>query len=144
MCTKNVFYYCKEDNCLSGEPICPACRRAIPVADGLKTVLGKNVKVVVDRPVGSVHPNHPDIKYELNYGYVPGILGGDGEEQDAYIMQISVPIDYQIGTVVAIIRRKNDVETKWVVAPVGITYTKEQIVKAVNFQEKYFDIEIIT
>ncbi len=54
------------------------------------------------------------------------------------------------GYVIAVIIRKNDVETKWVVAPVygGISprtpkYTKEQIAAAVNFQEKFFDIEVI-
>lgn len=111
------------------------------------------VKVIIDRPKGSAHPEHPDIVYELNYGHVEGVMGGDGEEQDAYIIGVNVPLQrlYEFyGYVIAVIVRKNDIETKWVVAPVygGVSpytpkFTKEQIAEAVNFQEKFFDIEII-
>ena len=116
-------------------------------------IIDRLVKVVVDRPYGSVHPEHSDIKYKLNYGYVQGVVGGDGEEQDAYIVGINYPLERGAefcGYVIAVIIRKNDVETKWVVAPVygGIAprtphFTKEEIAAAVDFQEKYFDIEIV-
>lgn len=108
------------------------------------SAIDRLVKVTVDRPYGSTHPNHPDLKYELNYGFVEGIIGGDGEAQDAYILDFKMPLADYTGCVVAVIVRKNDIETKWVVGAPGKTYTKEQILKAVNFQEKYFDIEIIT
>lgn len=45
--------------------------------------LAKAVKVIVDRPLGSRHPIHPDIYYPVNYGYVPGTLAGDDEEIDS-------------------------------------------------------------
>ena len=116
-------------------------------------VINSLVKVVVERPLGSVHPEHPNIKYGLNYGYVEGVTGGDGEEQDAYIIGVNLPLPRMSafdGYVIAVIVRKNDVETKWVVAPIygGVAprtpqFTKEQIAAAVNFQEKFFDIEII-
>lgn len=122
--------------------------------DDPASAIDRLVKVVVDRPLGSVHPEHPDIVYELNYGHVEGVMGGDGEEQDAYIIRgikgldAPLPRSYEFeGCVIAVIVRKNDVETKWVVAPMlGISspkFTKEQVAKAVRFQEKYFDIEII-
>lgn len=38
------------------------------------------------------------------------------------------------GRVIAIIRRLDDVEEKWVVAPDGMTFTKEEIMDAVRFQ----------
>lgn len=41
-------------------------------------MIGRIVKVIVDRPIGSVHPKHKDLIYPLNYGYVDGILAGDG------------------------------------------------------------------
>lgn len=107
-------------------------------------VLGTTVQVVVDRPLGSVHPNHPDLVCQLNYGFVPGVLGGDGEEQDAYVLGVDCAVESFCGEVVAVIVRQNDVETKWVVAPVGSNYTKQQIAKAVRFQEKYFQIEVVT
>lgn len=43
-------------------------------------MLGKIVKVIVDRPLGSRHPNYDDIIYRVNYGYVEGIIAPDGEE----------------------------------------------------------------
>ena len=36
--------------------------------------------------VGSYHPEHKDMYYPINYGYVEGIMAPDGEEQDAYIL----------------------------------------------------------
>lgn len=105
-------------------------------------MLGKIVKVVVDRPLGSVHPNHKDIVYTVNYGCVPKIMAGDGEEQDAYILGVDVPLSEFTGKVVAVIHRKNDIEDKWVVAPENLVISKEEILEAVHFQEQYFDIEI--
>lgn len=105
-------------------------------------MIGKIVTVMIDRPLGTYHPGHKDIYYTLNYGYVPNVFAPDGEEQDAYVLGIDTPLKEFTGKVIAIIHRKNDVETKWVVAPDNSFYTKEEIAKAVNFQEKYFDIEI--
>ena len=47
-------------------------------------MIGTVVKVTVDRPLGSYHPEHKDMYYPINYGYVEGIIAPDGEEQDAY------------------------------------------------------------
>lgn len=106
-------------------------------------VIDMLVKVVVDRPYGTYHPENHDIRYELNYGFVEGVTGGDGEEQDAYVLDFKMPLAEYTGYVVAVIVRKDDVENKWVVGTPGKTYTKEEIAKAVHFQEKFFDIEII-
>ncbi len=101
------------------------------------------VKVTVDRPLGSHHPKFPDMVYPINYGYINGIIAGDGEEQDAYILGVEEPLTEFQGEVVAIIHRFDDCEDKWVVAPEGMYFTKEQIAEAVYFQEKYFKSEII-
>lgn len=100
------------------------------------------VKVVVDRAMGTKHPKHPDIVYPINYGYIPGIIAPDGEEQDAYILGVNEPVWEFEGEVVAIIHRFDDVEEKWVVAPVGSSFTKEEIEKQVAFQEQYFITEV--
>lgn len=105
----------------------------------LHDLLGKNVHVVVDRPVGY---RHGDILYPVNYGYLPGIMAGDGEEQDAYILGITEPVDAFDGQVIAVIRRRNDCEDKLVVAPAGIVLHQGQIAEAVAFQEQYFDSTI--
>ena len=106
-------------------------------------MIGKVVKVIVDRPIGTHHPNHKDLIYSVNYGYVPEIFAPDGEEQDAYILGVNEPVTEFLGKVIAIIHRLNDIEDKWVVAPEGSFFTKEEIAKSVAFQEKFFDIEIM-
>lgn len=103
----------------------------------------KKVKVTVDRPLGSYHPTHRDLYYPINYGFIKGIIAPDGEEQDAYILGVDKPVTEFEGVVIAVIHRKNDVEEKWIVAPEGSYFTKEEIKKTVYFQEKFFDSDII-
>ncbi len=109
----------------------------------LKEYLGKSVHVVIDRPLGGVHPKHKNIAYELNYGYIPNTIGGDGEEIDAYIMGVSAPLSTFDGVVIAIIHRYNDNEQKLVVARENQVFTREEIARAVDFQEKFFKTSII-
>ena len=104
---------------------------------------GRIVTVTVDRPLGTRHPNHPDILYPVNYGYIQGIMAPDGEEQDAYILGVEVPVAEFTGEVIAIVHRLDDVEDKWVVAPVGTTFSPEEIQKQLAFQEQYFHSEIL-
>ena len=66
----------------------------------------KYVKVVVDRPMGSFHPNHKNLYYPVNYGYVEDIIAPDGEEQDAYILGVNEPVSEFVGKVIAFIHRK--------------------------------------
>lgn len=108
----------------------------------MKNILGSTVTVTVDRPLGSYHPKHKDIYYPVNYGYIEGVMAGDGEEQDAYIVGVDEPVSSFAGKVIAIIQRKNDVEDKWVVCPEDKKFSKEEIEKFVEFQEQYFEIEI--
>ena len=105
-------------------------------------MIGSIVKVMIDRPLGTYHPKHNDIYYSVNYGYIPGVMAPDGEEQDAYILGVNHPVKEFVGKVVAIIHRFDDVEEKWVVAPENSSYTKDEIMKQVAFQEQYFRTEI--
>ena len=104
-------------------------------AQRTQELLGKNVHVEVDRPIGY---RHGDIVYPINYGYIPGIPGGDGEEQDAYILGVNEPVSSFDGQVIGVIRRRNDCEDKLVVAPEGTLLHQGQIAEAVHFQEQYF------
>ena len=106
-------------------------------------MLGKIVTVTVDRPLGSYHPDYPDLYYPVNYGYIKGTVTGDGEEIDAYVLGIDTPVSEFRGRVVAIIHRKNDTEDKLVVAPDNAKLTEKEILDRTFFQERYFDIEII-
>ena len=107
----------------------------------IKEYMGKTVHVVVDRPVGYLHG---DIVYTVNYGYIPGLIAGDGEEQDAYILGVNEPITEFEGQVIAAIRRRDDCEDKLVVAPIGTVLHQGQIAEAVHFVEQYFDSRIIS
>ena len=72
-------------------------------------MIGKIVKVIVDRPLGTYHPKHDDIYYSVNYGYIEDIIAPDGEEQDAYILGVDKPVKEFVGKVIAIIHRFDDV-----------------------------------
>lgn len=36
-------------------------------------MIGRRVEVVMDCPMGTYHPRNPDLYYEVNYDYVPGV-----------------------------------------------------------------------
>lgn len=109
----------------------------------LRTYLGKTVTVTVDRPMGSWHPSGHPIQYEVNYGFIPGTLSGDGEPVDAYLLGLDRPVAEASGVVIAVIVRRDDIEDKLVVAPRGRSFTSEQITALVAFQERFFDAELI-
>ena len=107
-----------------------------------KEYLGKNVKVVMDRKMGSAHPKHGFI-YPVNYGFIPNTVSGDGEELDAYVLGEFKPLDEFEGRVIAIIHRTNDDDDKLVVCADGKDYSDEQINALTEFQERFFEHIII-
>jgi len=104
--------------------------------------IGNIVQVKIDRPVGSKHPKHGFI-YPVNYGFIPNTISGDGEELDCYVLDIDEPIDSFQGKCIAVIHRTNDNDDKLIIVPEEKNYTDEEIRKLTNFQEKYFESEII-
>ena len=105
--------------------------------------LEKNVDLVIDRLLGTKHPKH-DFIYEVNYGYVPNTISGDGEELDAYFLGVDEPLNKASGKCIAIIHRLDDDDDKLVVIPENIKdFTDEEIKKLTNFQEKFFKSVII-
>lgn len=112
--------------------------RMINILEKSYDILGNTVTVTVDRPLGTYHPKHRTIFYTVNYGYVEGVIAGDGEEQDAYIVGVNVPVKSFNGKVIAVIHRLDDVEDKWVVVPENMVLTENEIKKAVQFVEKFF------
>ena len=104
--------------------------------------LNKTVTVKIDRPLGSKHPDW-DLIYEVNYGYVPNTISGDGEELDCYVLGIDKPLDSFTGKCIAIIHRTNDNDDKLIIVPDGMNFTDEEIRNLTNFQEKYFKSIII-
>ena len=108
----------------------------------VKSYLGKTVDIIIDRPIGSIHPKHPDLTYPINYGYIPNVLGGDGKELDVYLLGVDVPVKNTRARIIGIVHRHNDVEDKLVAAPEGLSFDQKKISEAVHFQEKYYESEI--
>ncbi len=118
-----------------------------PLTDELKTeylsLIGKKVEVIMDRPIGTEHPKHPNIFYPINYGYVEGLIGGDGEEQDVYILDCSSPLKKCEAKIIAVVHRFDDNECKWVASFTGNNHTSEEIEKEISFQEQFHDSVIV-
>lgn len=106
----------------------------------VQSLLGQTVTVTIDRPIGFVHVTKGvTLYYTINYGFLPGIMGGDGDEQDVYILGVEEPLEQFTGRIIGIIRRSDDNEDKLVAAPEGMIFDAKQIADAVRFVERYFD-----
>lgn len=105
--------------------------------------LDKIVKVQIDRPIGSSHPDYSDHIYLVNYGYVPNTISGDGEELDCYVLGEYKPLKEYKGKCIAVIHRLNDDDDKLIIAPENKTFTNNEIKLLTDFQEKFYTSEII-
>ena len=104
----------------------------------IKSFLGESVAVKIDRPLGSIHPQH-GYKYPVNYGFIPETKAPDGEEIDAYVVKVDKPIKEFIGICVAIIHRIDDDDDKLVVIPENTNISDNEIRDLTHFQEQYFN-----
>ena len=100
------------------------------------------VTVYIDRPLGSEHPEYGFV-YGVNYGFIPDTVAPDGDEIDAYVLGVFEPLEEFEGEVIAIIHRTNDDDDKLVVVPQGQEYSDKQIRLLTEFQEQFFESEII-
>ena len=107
-----------------------------------KDFFNKEVTIKIDRQLGSKHPKHGFI-YTLNYGFIPNTISGDGEELDAYLLGVFEPVEEYKGKVIAIIHRTNDNDDKLIVVPENKFYSDEQIKALTEFQERFFESELI-
>lgn len=105
--------------------------------------LGKEVTIEIDRPVGYVHhKGEKTLIYPINYGFIPNVFGGDGEELDVFLVGVYEAVASYTGRIIGIVYRADDVEDKLVMAPFDKDFTAEDIAKAVYFQEKYYKTTI--
>ena len=106
--------------------------------------LDKIVDVIIDKPLGSRHSEkYPNHIYPVNYGYVPNTMSGDNEELDCYILGVFEPLETFQGKCIAIIHRTNDNDDKLIVVPKGRSYSNEEVRALTEFQERFFESEII-
>lgn len=70
--------------------------------------------LVIDRPKGSRHPRFPEVIYPLDYGYLEGTNGGDGDGIDFWLGSIAG--EHQlVGALISVDSLKRDVELKLLV-----------------------------
>lgn len=113
--------------------------------DLIRRYLGKQVLVEIDRPLGFHHVTKGiHLDYTVNYGFLPGVIGGDGEEQDVYVLGVAEPLRVFEGRIIGVVRRKDDNEDKFIAAPEGMVFTGEQMIREIHFVEKYFDSTVFS
>lgn len=109
----------------------------------VKSYLGKTVKIEIDRPIGYLHKKENyTLTYPINYGYIPGVIGGDGEELDVYLLGVNEPVAVYNAKIIGIAHRENDIEDKLIAAPEGMVFYQNEIADAVHFQEQYYKTKI--
>lgn len=109
----------------------------------VKSYLGKTVDIKIDRPIGYVHKKENySLTYPINYGYIPGVLGGDGEELDVYLLGVDKPVNEYNAKIIGIAHRENDVEDKLIAAPTDMAFYQNEIAEAIHFQERYYKTKI--
>ena len=101
--------------------------------------LGKTVKIEIDRPIGYMHKKkNYTLNYPINYGFIPGIIGGDGEELDVYLIGVDIPVKEYTGRIIGIVHREDDSEDKLVMAPENTYFSQNEIAEKIDFQECYY------
>jgi len=95
------------------------------------------VTLSIDRPMGSVHPEHGFL-YPVNYGCVPGVAAPDGGDLDGYVLGVFEPVIQFTGRCIAVLHRIDDDDDKLVVVPDGRTCTDDEIRALTEFQEQWF------
>lgn len=109
----------------------------------LKFYIGKELEIIIDRPIGSKHPEF-GFEYPVNYGYVPDTIGDDGEEIDVYYLGEDKLVEKAKGRCIAFVHRTNDNDDKLIVVPENFSnLSDEEIMEKIDFQEKYFKSYIV-
>ncbi|MFW5838360.1 MAG: inorganic pyrophosphatase [Bacillota bacterium] len=108
----------------------------------MKELLGEKVEVVIDRPLGSVNPNHGTI-YPVNYGFLPKTFDHE-KEIKAYVLGEFEPLKSFTGYVIAVIHRVTENVCKLVVTKEKKQYSKEQIEALIEFKERFHQSKVIT
>lgn len=65
------------------DDLTPLLRRHLRWSDW-ESLIERN-GIEFDRPLGSRHPRYPEIVYPIDYGFVRGTRGTDGDELDVFV-----------------------------------------------------------
>ena len=93
-------------------------------------------EIVIDRPKGTAHPRYPDLIFPLDYGYLEGTTGGDGNGIDVW----SGSADHRELTAIAgtVDMLKKDAEIKLIIG-----CTKAEIAIIEDFHNGYYMSAVI-
>ena len=103
-----------------------------------RTFIGKTIRVRIDRPIGSRHPDERFV-YPVNYGFLQEVPAADGDNLDAYVLGVDRPLETFSGTCIAVIQRADDDDDKLIVVPADTDYSDKQIIAMTDFQEQFFE-----
>jgi inorganic pyrophosphatase len=112
----------------------------------LHKMLGTRVRIVIDRPIGTKHPKYKSTIYPINCGFIPKTISGDGREVDVYVLGVTEtlkPFTEIEVDIIALIIRDDDAEDKLVGSAVDAKFTEAEILKQLEFQEKFFQSRVI-
>ena len=115
--------------------------KKLMIREKLENMIGENVKVYIENPVGMIHSNNKNLICPVNYGYIKEITGVDDEYQGVYVLGEEKEIYHCLGKVYAVL--ENDLEDKLIVTTKGQEYTTDEINKIVEFEEKLSKSKII-
>lgn len=138
--------YERGECCLNMKDVFDFEANPVP-ADGYRHIIGRVVEGNIDRPIGYPHPEHEDLTYPVNYGYVTGENGCDGLRQSVYLLGENSAVEHFTGKVIAVYHRYSGNETSWIVVPcdregnipgnVSIP-GDDEIYARIAFQEQFF------
>lgn len=95
----------------------------------------------MDRPLRSPHPVF-GFAYPVNYDFVLGVAAPDGDELDAYVVDVPEPRRRFVARCIAVAHRLDDDDDKLVVVPDGVEMSDAELRQLTHFQEQYFDSTI--
>jgi inorganic pyrophosphatase len=65
--------------------------------------------VTIDRPLGSAHPDYPEIIYPIDYGFINDTTSSDDHEVDVFVGTVSTGL---VGAIQTVDHRRGDREMK--------------------------------
>ena len=83
-------------------------------------------KITIDRPKGSAHPKFPNVKYEVDYGYIENTSSMDGGGLDVWLGSL---VNKQVNAIICTVDlMKKDSEIKLLIG-----CTEEEITTVYEF-----------
>ena len=107
-----------------------------------KQFIGRRVKVIVDRPLGSTDPECGYI-YPINCGRVPDESANADSKLDAFILGLCEPINTFEGDCIAIIEKQGEHIGQLIIVPSGAALSDEAIRESFRFHDSFVDSRII-